>query len=203
MKRTGIMGGTFNPVHLAHLVLAEAAFEYFDLDDVMFLPSKRPAYKAQSEILPDRQRYEMLELAIRDNNHFFLSDLELSRGEGATYTADTVLELKYMEPDTEFYFIIGGDSLMSFEHWSRPEIVLQCVHLAATGRPGLGWARLLEKADMLCLKYGADVQVFPTPAMEISSSDSRERIRCKSSVRYLVPDPVREYISKHGCYRKE
>ena len=200
MKKTGIMGGTFNPVHLAHLILAEAAYEQFALDRVMFLPSGQPAYKNAQEILPDSLRYHMLKLAIQDNPHFYLSDMELKR-EGNTYTADTMLELKKLEPSTEFYFIIGGDSLMKFEQWSRPEVILANARLLATGRGEMERSRLLQKINELNRKYQSDIRLFETPAMDLSSSDIRERIRTGKSVRYLVPDQVEKFIMEQGCYR--
>lgn len=201
MKRTGIMGGTFNPVHTAHLILAEAAYDCFGFDTVMFLPSGRPAYKPASGLLPDRQRLQLVQLAISGNPHFTVSDLELC-WPGNTYTADTMLELAQAEPDTEFYLIIGGDSLMSFESWSRPEIILSHARLAVTGRAGLEQDRALQKAEELRLKYGADIRFFPTPAMEISSTEIRKRIKAGKSIRYLVPEAVEKYMSRHGCYNE-
>lgn len=200
MKRIGIMGGTFNPVHLAHLILAEAAYEQFSLDQVVFLPSRQPAYKDNKEILPDFIRYHMLELAIEGNPHFSISDLELKR-EGNTYTADTILEWKRLEPDTELYFIIGGDSLMTFDQWSRPEVVLANAHLLATGRGELEKARLLQRAEELNRKYHSNISFFETPAMELSSTKLREKIREGKSVRYLIPGPVEELILEKGYYR--
>ncbi|MDE7300023.1 MAG: nicotinate-nucleotide adenylyltransferase [Lachnospiraceae bacterium] len=202
VKRTGIMGGTFNPVHTAHLIVAEAAYEHFGFDTVMFLPSGQPAYKQISELLPDSQRRELVQLAIAGNPHFSFSDLELCRA-GNTYTADTALELKSAEKDTEFYFIIGGDSLMNFERWNRPEVILRHAHLAVTGRAGIGQeeAVFLNKAEELRKKYSADIRFFPTPAMEISSTDIRERIRNGRSIRYLVPDAVEQYLMEHGCFQ--
>lgn len=200
MKKTGIMGGTFNPVHLAHLILAEAAYEQCSLDQVMFLPSRKPAYKETEEILPDFLRYRMLELAIQDNPHFYLSDLELKR-KGNTYTADTMLELKRLEPETEFYFIVGGDSLMSFDKWDRPEVILDNAHLLATGRGEMEHSRLLQKVRELNRKYQSDIQLFDTPVMELSSTDIRDRIRTGRSVRYLVTKQVDDFIKKQGCYK--
>ncbi len=197
MKRTGIMGGTFNPVHLAHLVLAEQALEQFALDEIMFLPSRQPAYKEKAEILPDEVRYKLLQLAIAGQPRFYVSDLELKR-EGTTYTADTMLELKQLEPDTEFYFIIGGDSLMHFEDWKHPDIILANAHLLATTRGNdsstSGFDQIQAKAKELNEKFHSDIQVFQTPLMEISSTDIRKRLAEAHSIRYLVPEAVREYL---------
>lgn len=201
-KRVGIMGGTFNPVHLAHLILAESAYGQYALDQVVFLPSGRPAYKDAAEILPESLRYQMLGLAIQDNPHFSLSDLELRRG-GNTYTADTILELKRLEPDTEFYFILGGDSLLSFEKWSRPEVILANAHLLAAGRGGMEQARLREKAGELGHKYHPvkGIHLFEAPAMDLSSTSIRRKIRAGDSIRYLVPGQVEDFIMEQGCYK--
>lgn len=201
MKKLGIMGGTFNPIHLAHLILAESAYEQYSLDQVMFLPSRKPVYKDAAEILPDMARYHMIELAIQDNPHFFLSDLELKR-EGNTYTADTVLELKKQEPDTEFYFIIGGDSLLSFDKWSRPEVILKHVHLLAAKRGRQEQILLENQVKKLTYQYQPvyGIHLFEAPAMEISSTDIRERIRAGRSIRYLVPKLAEEFIKEQRFY---
>ena len=206
MRRIGIMGGTFNPVHMAHLLLAEHALEQFALDKIMFLPSRQPAYKAKADLLPDNIRLELLKLAIAEHPDFYVSDLELKR-DGNTYTADTMLELKQLQPDTEFYFIVGGDSLFKFEHWHRPDIILENAHLLATTRGTdnrTAQAELIrQKAEELNQKFGADIQVFHTPLMEISSTDIRNRLKEGRSIRYLVPEAVRKYLTEHLCFEKK
>ena len=200
MKRTGIMGGTFNPVHIAHLILAEHALEQFALDEIMFLPSRRPAYKPAEEILPDAVRFQLLQLATAENPAFYVSDLELKR-EGNTYTADTMLQLKQLEPDTDFYFILGGDSLMKFERWYHPEIILANAHLLATTRGnGTDTAKqelVYQKAEELNRRFHSDIQVFTTPLMEISSTEIRKRLQNGQSVRYLMPEPVRSCLEDY------
>ncbi len=201
MKKIGIMGGTFNPVHLAHLVLAESAREQAGLSAVMFLPSKRTAEKAESYILPDELRCRLLELAIAGNPDFYLSTLEIERG-GVTYTADTVTALKEGNPDTEFYFIIGGDSLVSFPAWRSPEVIVKHAHLLATSRGGISGEEILAAAARIRREFGAKVQFFDTPKMEISSTEIRRRLAAHSSVKYLVPEAVERFLKEQGCYQK-
>lgn len=201
MKKIGIMGGTFNPIHLAHLILAESAREQAGLSSVMFLPSKRTQEKADTYILPDEQRCELIKRAIAANPAFYLSTLELERG-GTTYTADTVSALKNGSPETEFYFIIGGDSLISFPSWRNPEVILKHVHLLATSRGMLSPEQIHAAAERIRSVFCVGVQLFDTPKMEISSSEIRERLAGNRSVRYLVPEAVEHFLLEHGCYQK-
>lgn len=200
MKKIGIMGGTFNPVHLAHLLLAESAREQAGLSAVMFLPSKRTAEKSESYILPDELRCKLLELAIAGNPDFYLSTLEIERG-GVTYTADTVTALKKEHPETEFYFIIGGDSLVSFPTWRSPEVILKHAHLLATSRGGLLQEQIQAAAGRIRREFGADVEFFDTPQMEISSTNIRKRLAAHRSVKYLVPEAVERFLREQGCYQ--
>lgn len=199
MKKIGIMGGTFNPVHLAHLILAEAAREQAGLSAVMFLPSKRTQEKADAYILPDGLRCELIRRAIATNPAFYLSTLEIERG-GTTYTADTVTALKNENPETEFYFIIGGDSLLSFPSWHSPEVILKHAHLLATSRGALSAEQVSAAAERIRRDFGAKVGLFDTPRMEISSTEIRERLARHRSVRYLVPEAVEHFLLEHGCY---
>ncbi len=119
-SKIGIMGGTFNPIHFAHLILAESAYEELNLDKILFMPSKKPPHKLNESIESDEHRIQMIQLAIKSNPHFDLSCVELER-EGITYTADTLEELNRNYPQDEFYFIIGADSLFQIEDWWHPE----------------------------------------------------------------------------------
>ena len=122
MKRIGIMGGTFNPIHSVHLIMAQVAYHQFHLDKVLFMPSKHPPHKDNSVIISDEHRTRMIQLAIDGNSNFEFSDLELKR-EVTTYTSDTLTYLTEKNPDTEYYFIIGGDSLEQLENWHKPEVI--------------------------------------------------------------------------------
>ncbi len=199
MRKVGIMGGTFNPIHFVHLLLAEAAYEQFYLDEIIFLPSKRPAYKPLSELVEEEHRFHMIELAIGDHPHFSVSDMEFHR-EGNTYTADTLLELSKKFPDTEFYFIMGGDSLFELEQWSRPEIVMEKAHIVAAGRDDKDNGSIMQKMLELNEKYHAKIELLQMPMMEVSSRMLRERVKEGQSIRYFLPETVRSYIMEHGFY---
>lgn len=199
MRKVGIMGGTFNPIHNVHLLLAQAAYEQFQLDEIMFLPSKRPAYKPLSELVDEEHRFHMIKLAICDNPHFSVSDMEFHR-EGNTYTADTLLELAQKYPETEFYFILGGDSLFELEKWSRPEVVMEKAHIVAAQRDDKGNDRMVLKMKELNVKYNARIELLRIPRMEVSSRMLRERVKEGQSIRYFLPEAVRNYIKEHGFY---
>lgn len=196
------MGGTFNPVHNGHLILAEYAREIFSLDEIVFMPSRQPAYKEKSAILPDAERFKLLSLAIEGNPYFSVSDMELRR-QGNTYTADTVLELRQTQPEHSFSLILGGDSLLSLKRWYRPEVILSCVRILAAARPGSPLEQIKEKASELTEQYRADIEVFEIPQIDISSSDIRKRLAQGHSVRYLVPEKVNEYLKKLTFYTGE
>lgn len=200
-KRTGIMGGTFNPIHLGHLLLAETAREQYDLDEILFIPSGRSYMKRELEILPGETRLAMTELAISDNPYFRASDLEICRP-GNTYTCETLQELRCREPDTEFFFILGADSLFALETWKNPrEIFDSCTILAAV-REERDREAVKEQADKLEQKFHGKVQLLSCGKIEISSSRIREQLQKGQSVRYQVPDEVIQYIEKNHLYRQ-
>lgn len=202
MKKTGIMGGTFNPIHYGHLLLAENAYEQFGLDEVLFMPSNNPPHKKMTPVIDGARRAEMVRLAIEGNPHFAFSGEELTR-EGNTYTSDTLEILTEREPDTQFYFIIGGDSLSQFENWRRAEVILKLACVLAAERDGMSLQRTRQKIEYLNVKYHADVRLLLIPNIEISSHDIRQRAEAGHSIRYLLPESVREYILENGLYRSE
>ncbi len=199
-RRVGIMGGTFDPIHIGHLILAECAYEQFQLETVQFLPSGNPPHKADREDgAADEERLDMVSLAIRDNPHFSL-DAEEMRRTGLSYTSDTLTALRERHPDAAYYFIIGADSLLSFDSWHEPESISRnCVLLAAV-RNGFSVSEMERKMKELHKCYGTEIHLLHTPYMDISSTDLRDRIREGRSLRYYVPDAVREYIEKKGIY---
>lgn len=199
-KKIGIMGGTFNPIHMGHLLLAENAREVFQLDEVMFIPSGNSYMKNTSSILSSDTRIDMLSLALEGNPYFTLSEIEIRR-EGPTYTSDTLTILKDQNPDDEYYFILGADNLLTLESWKNPEFILQNCIIAAAVR-GTGTEERLEKiASHLIFEYQADIRILPARYMDISSSEIRQRIQNGISVRYMVPDKVLKYIEKNGLYQ--
>ncbi len=200
MKHIGIMGGTFNPVHIAHLILAEAASEKYAFDETWFMPSKHPPHKPETGIVADEHRLAMLELAISGNDKFYVSDIELIR-DGLTYTADTLDELHKQFPDYRFSFIIGGDSVSQFINWYKPEQICKLCHIVAAGRGNYTKTEIIEHCNNIRNRFNANIDYLDIPSMEISSSQIRDMIKNNHSVRYYLPDSVIEYIIKHNLYK--
>jgi nicotinate-nucleotide adenylyltransferase len=202
-KRVGIMGGTFDPIHIGHLILGECAYEQFGLDQVLFMPSGNPPHKATRQDGAGRQaRLEMTALAIADNPHFSV-DLEEIFRSGYTYTNETLQILKRMHPDTDYYFIIGGDSLMALDSWRKPDIICQnCVLLVAV-REDAELASMKEQIARLKSRYGADIHLLHTPRIDVSSTQLRDWCRQHRSLRYYIPDSVIQYIEANHVYVDE
>ncbi len=199
-KKVGIMGGTFNPIHFGHLLLAETAYQQFDLDEVLIMPTKNTYYKKMNNLVQAEDRVNMVKLAIEDNPHFVLSREELNR-DGTTYTVDTLTRLTAQEPDSRFYFIMGADSLYHLESWREPQKILSMAVILVAGREGSGiGASLRSQKEYLENKFDADIRMLRSPVMEISSNDLRRRVREGRSIRYLLPKPVAEYIYENKLY---
>lgn len=199
MQKIGIMGGTFNPIHYAHLTLAEFAKEQFAFDKVMFLPSKRPAHKSIRELADDSHRLAMVKLAIENNPDFYVSTIEFER-EGNTYTIDTLKYLSENSKDTEYYFIIGGDSLFSFEEWKDSKQILKLCNIVAATRGEYDSESVKNKIKEFNKRYDSDIKYLEIPGMDISSHMIRQRIDNSQTVRYLTPDSVIEYIKNNKLY---
>lgn len=200
-KRVGIFGGSFDPIHVGHLMLAQAALDRFQLDRVFFMPAKLSPFKRQLTMTDAETRYKMVELATEDNPGFEVSDLELNRPE-PSYTIDTIRILKDRYPGVEIYFIAGADSVMQLEGWMTFEELLQEVIFLAAYRPSHPRAQLEAEVLRLNSTYNADIRLIDFPDVDVSSSYIRESILRGGSVRYLVTDCVREYIEQHGVYRE-
>ena len=181
------------------IFLAEQAREYCELDEVLFIPSGNSYMKDSSEILDGEIRIFMTAAAIEDNPSFTLSTMEMER-EGATYTCDTIQDLREKEPFAQYYFIMGADSLFSMESWKDPgEIFKNCI-LVAAARDSRDTFSLTGKATELQAKYQARIIILPERKIDISSSEVRSRIREGKSVRYMIPDKVIDYISSNHLY---
>ncbi|MDO4522852.1 MAG: nicotinate-nucleotide adenylyltransferase [Eubacteriales bacterium] len=201
-KKIGIMGGTFDPIHVGHLILGESAYYQFGLDAVMFMPSGNPPHKPCREGRASlEERIEMVELAIQDNPHFMLS-LEEAREGGYTYTKETLERLTAANPDTDYYFIMGADSLFEFEDWREPEeIVKRCVIVAAV-RDQVSMLELDAQIAHLKRTLNADIRKLSTPNIDISSRMIRNWIRRDEPIRYYLPNSVISYIHDLGLYLK-
>lgn len=199
-KKIGIMGGTFNPIHTGHLLLAQAALEEAKLDRICFMPSGISYLKQDNTVLDAAHRLQMTQLAVSGNPDFTVSDMEIKR-EGNTYTCDTLKQLKEEQPQNSFYFIVGADSLFYMENWYHPkEIFASCTILAAV-RDDFGLSDLEEKANQLKREFDADISLLHLPRIDISSTDIRERIKSGKSIRYMVPDAVCDYILQNHLYQ--
>lgn len=197
--KIGILGGTFDPIHYGHLLLAETAYDRFDLDKVLVMPAGDPYFKAERGVSPDPDRAEMTKRAIADNPHFEFSDMELRR-EGDSYTVDTLKQLKEECPGDELFLILGSDTLFQIEKWYRPREIFQSATILSSCR-NIPAQELNDQMEHLRSKYGAKVINLYMPNMDISSTDIRDKIRHGMSVKYFLPDPVIQYIQERGLYR--
>lgn len=202
-SRIGIMGGTFDPIHVGHLILAESAFHQFGLDEVMFLPSGNPPHKRnRAGRAALEERIEMVHLAIEDNPHFSLSLAE-AHELGYTYTRETLERFHREHPETEYYFIMGADSLFTFETWKDPEEIARLAVLVAAVRNRVHDTSMQMQIAHLKSIMQADIRVLDTPNMDISSRMLREWIHEGRSVKYYIPEPVVAYIKNHGLYQQK
>ena len=193
MTKIGILGGSFNPVHIGHLLMAEYAKQVADLDIVILMPSGISYMKKQNSVLPGWQRLKMLELGIGNNPNLITSDIEIRRS-GNTYTYETLLHMKTLCPHASLYFIVGADSLFSIERWVNPEIIFQNCILLAANRNNVPKEELLNKKNELEERFQAHIIIMDFPQIDISSTTIRANIRTHKSVRYMVPENVLNYI---------
>lgn len=201
-KKIGIMGGTFNPIHMVHLLLAERAREQEGLDEVWFVPSGQSYMKKGTYILEAAHRLRAVELAVEGTPWFLVKDMEIRR-DGYTYTYETLEELHLDYPEYEFYFIIGADSLFSMETWMEPGRIFDSCTILAAVRGEESREQIEIKAAELSAAYGADVRCLQFPVIDISSTEIRNRIARGESIRYLVPDKVMDYLQKNQLYTIE
>ena len=200
-KRIGIMGGTFDPIHIGHLILGETAYHQFHLDRILFMPAGNPPHKKGRENrATDRQRVDMVRLAIASNPHFSLSLEEMHR-EGYTYTYRTLERLKDQNPDTEYYFILGADSLYTFDEWREPERILRACTILVGTRNHTSDEKLDRVIGELEDKYQGNIQKLESLNIDISSEMIRSWIEKGRSLAYYVPDQVIDYIQKNNIYK--
>ena len=192
--RLGILGGTFDPIHSGHLILAEQLREGLDLKKVIFVPSANPPHKKNSLVSSAEDRLRMTQIAIKDNPFFILSDLELKR-EGKSYTVDTLNEFKKLYPRSELFLLLGSDVLDEIESWKEPDKIFQEVKVVIALRPGL------DKIDQKN-KFAQKSLSVPINGLDISSTRIREMVRAGKSIRYLVPPGIEEFIQVKYLYKK-
>ena len=199
-KKIGIMGGTFDPIHMGHLILGEKTYEQLGLDKVWFMPAGNPPHKRNRKgRATDEQRVDMVRLAIESNPHFELSLMEMNE-EGYTYTYRTLENLKEQNPDTDYYFIIGADSLYSFETWMEPFRICQAWTLVVAVRNHTPLPDLVQEMERLTQKYQGHFIRLDTMNIDVSSQLLREWTASGKSLRYYVPDEVIAYMKEHDIY---
>ena len=198
--RTGILGGTFDPIHLGHLITAENALDGAGLDRVILMPTGCSYFKEDQKVTAPKLRYEMTRLAAGDNPRLVVSDMETTRP-GNSYTADTLRELRETYPGDELYYIVGADTLVLMSLWRAPEEIFSLCHVLVETRPDeIAGKGLLEEIEALRDKYGANITILPARNIAISSTEIRSRVRDGLSIRYLVPAAVENFIREQGLY---
>ncbi len=202
MRKIGIMGGTFNPIHMGHLALGEYVMDELALDEGWYVPTGCSYMKSNIEIVQPMERYEMTRLAVLGNDRMRCMDVEIRR-EGYTYTYETLEQLTESYPDCSFYFIYGADCLFEMENWRCPERIFARCTIVACTRNGASIEKMQEKIAELEKRYQSRIRLLPFYNLEISSTELRERIASGKSVRYLIPDQVISYIEEKGFYQNE
>jgi len=200
--RLGLLGGTFDPVHWGHLLMAEQCREQCRLDQVWLLPAGSPPHKSDNAISTGKQRAEMLEFAIAGNPDLIVNRMELSR-DGKTYTVDTLEQLQQERPDDELFFIIGADSLNDLPDWREPERIIEYATVVAVNRGDRPLPDREELTQQLGEKITSRVELVAMPGMDLSSTDIRHRVREGHSIRFMVPRAVEAYIAENRLYREQ
>lgn len=203
IKKIGVMGGTFDPPHIGHLLAAQSVADELLLDEVLFVPTGKKVYKSSDGIAEDNRRLDMVSLAIFDNPIFKMSDIEV-KNQDVNYTANTLEKLKNIclnqGINPHFYFIVGGDSLDYMEDWFEPQRIFNQCTVAAVARKGFNMSVLKNKAEELKAKFNADIVFAQMPGVDFSSSMIKKCIKEGKSVRYMLCDKVYDYIIKNNLY---
>lgn len=201
MARVGILGGTFDPPHIGHLVIAQEALTRLELVQVIFAPTRQPPHKRIEDVTPIEHRLAMVRLAIATNPRFTLSRVDVDR-EGPTYTVDTLRLLRrQLGENVELYFMMGMDSLANILTWRTPEQLIRLCRLVVFNRPGFS-ANLDELGEKLP-GLRERVVILPSPALDIAASELQQRVRAGLPIAHLVPDAVAAYIAANRLYRDE
>lgn len=200
--RIGVIGGSFDPIHLGHLVIAQDALERLELDEIVFIPAAIPPHKQHLKCVGAEHRLRMVELAIEGDHRFSVSDIELVRG-GVSYTMDTIQALQESRPDVEWLLIVGSDTLVDLHNWHRIDDLLDLCNIASFLRPGeSSLDRIAEKIKLPEHRKAQLLNhVIEAHLVEISSTEIRMRVAEGLGIRYLVPPEVEMYICEHGLYR--
>lgn len=199
--RIGILGGTFNPIHLGHLLIAENAFEQFKLDRVNIMPAHISPFKLDTKVLDKEDRKKIIELSIADNPHFVMDSREID-SDSISYTYLTLSNMKANNPEDELFFILGADSLKTIKNWRNPQIIFDNATVLAAVRDNDDIDDLKRYADELKALFDGNVGFIKTPTYDVSSTDIRRRIAEGESVRYMICDAAIEYITDNNLYKE-
>ena len=201
-RKVGILGGTFDPIHYGHLVVAEDCWYQLGLDEVLFVPAGRPPHKSGQLISSAADRVAMVELAIAGNAHFRLSRVDVDRP-GASYSVEMVAALRQaLGPETNLYFIIGRDALRDLPTWRSPNLLADLCQIVAVNRPGYPPLDL-SRLDATIPHAGERIQQLVVPELNIAASDLRRRVADGRPITYMTADAVIRYIQEHGLYRRD
>lgn len=198
-KKVGIMGGSFNPIHQGHLVVANEVLNIYNFDEIIFVPAGNPPHKNDLTTTP-WDRYIMTQLATMSNDKFTVSDIEVKRTD-KSYTLDTLKQFKDMYPNTEFYFITGTDAVIDLPNWHEPKKLLQLCKFIAVSRPGTDKEIIETKIKEIRECLNGHIELMQVPMLQISSTEIRERFKNRISAKYLLPEIVEQYIVKNKLYR--
>lgn len=198
--KIGISGGTFDPLHIGHLIIAEEVRDYLVLEKILFIPVGKPPHKDVNNVTPSSHRMEMVRRAVENNNFFEALDIEVKR-DGYTYAIDTLTELSKIYNDASFYYIIGADVVFDLLTWKDYLKVFEMCGFIAVMRPGYDKLKLLDRIDELRRTFGVQIIPLEVPLIGVSSTLVRERIKSARSVRYLLPERVLGYIEENDLYR--
>jgi nicotinate-nucleotide adenylyltransferase len=199
MKKVGIMGGTFDPIHLGHLVVANEVLNIYKLDEIIFVPAGNPPHKSGIKTR-SWDRFLMTSLATMSNKNFTVSDIEIKK-QTKSYSLDTMKEFHKLYTDTEFYFITGTDAVIDLPKWHEPRELLKLCKFIAVSRPGTINDNIEIKIEEIKKNLDGHIELLQVPMLQISSTDIRERFKKQISAKYLLPEIVEQYILKNNLYR--
>ncbi len=199
-NKVGIMGGTFDPIHYGHLVIANEVLFKFNLKKIIFVPTGKPPHKRSAALADSYHRYMMSQFATMTNPDFDVSNIEVEK-DGISYTVDTIEELKKKYEKTRFYFITGTDAVLDLPNWKSPEKILKLCTFISVNRPGYVDDELENKLNNLMEDYNGEILSIKAPQLKISSTDIRDRISENRPIKYLLPENVEQYILKKGLYK--
>ena len=198
-RKVGIMGGSFDPIHIGHLVVANEALNIYKLDEIIFVPTGNPPHKEGLKA-DSFHRLLMVNMAVLSNNKFSVSDIEI-KNPGKSYTLNTLIEFHKLYENAEFYFITGTDAIFNLPSWHRTEEILKLCRFIAASRPGISIEEVNKKINEIKEMFGGKIEILQIPMLQISSTDIRERVSMGISVKYLLPESVEQYIIKNELYK--